>query len=224
MARRLLNGVVSCLFGLAFASGTLLAQNRIGDFVHIEPSLDITPYHGDTGTAKRIYSNIGPTSTDAYYDANGYCVTGNAQSSCGSNEQWIAAPFTPTRAAHATILEVPIQYFAGTNEFQLSVYNDAAGAPGTSLETVEVTNAPAAGTCCTMVFANLGSPGVALTANTQYWVVATADDARAANFSGYWAFANAFIAYDSSESGWLTFNDDSYYPGQEAVVVEGTFP
>lgn len=221
MARKLLNGAVSCLFGLTFASGTLLAQNRIQDFVRIAPSLDIAPYHQNAGTAKRIFSTIGPTASDAYNDTNGYCVTGTAQSSCGTSEQWIGVPFTPTRAAHATVLEAAIQYFAGTNTFQLSLYNDVSGAPGTALKTVEVSNAPAAGTCCTMSFANLGSPGVALTANTQYWVVANSDDSRAANFSGYWAFANAFIAYNPSQTGWITF--DNSFP-QEAVVVEGTFP
>jgi hypothetical protein len=223
MARKLLHGAVCGLFAMAFACGTLMAQNRIQDFVRIEPSLDITPYHAsDVGASTVVlFSNLGPTATDAYDDAFGYCVTGNNQSSCGSAEQWIAQPFTPKAASHATGIEAAIQYYAGTNALQLSLYNDVSGAPGTSLKTVEVHNAPTAGTCCTLVAASLGSPGVALTAATQYWVVASADDTHAPTFSGYWGTVNSFIAYNPAQAGWTAFNDPE---GSEAAVVKGTIP
>lgn len=222
MARKLLNGAVGSLFALTFACGTLLAQNRIQDFVHIEPSPDITPYHSvASGSLVTIFSNLGPSASNEYDDAFGYCVTGENQSSCGTTEQWIAMPFTPAKSSHATIIEAAIQYYAGTNALQLSLYNDVSGAPGTSLKTVEVRNAPTAGTCCTLVSASLGSPGIALTAATQYWVVASADDSRAPTFSGYWATANAYLGYNPAQAGWNVFNDPE---GQEAGVVVGTIP
>lgn len=222
LVKKTVKVATATLFALALACGTLLAQNKIQDFVQIEPSFDITPYHNlaPAGTVT-IFSNLGPSATNEYDDAFGYCVTGNNQSSCGTTEQWIAMPFTPTKASHATLIEAAIQYYAGTNALQLSLYNDVNGAPGTSLKTVEVRNAPASGTCCTLVAASLGTPGVALTAATQYWVVATADDTRAATFSGYWATANAYLAYNPAQAGWTSFDDPE---GQEAGVVRGTVP
>ncbi len=222
MARKLLNGAAGTLFALTFACGTLLAQNKIQDFVQIQPSLDITPFHdvAPAGTVT-IFSNLGPTSTNLYDDAFGYCVTGDNQSDCGTSEQWIAMPFTPAKDSHATIIEAAIQYYAGTNALELSLYNDADGAPGTSLKTVNVKNAPTDGTCCTLVAASLGTPGIALTGGTQYWVVATANDTLAPTFSGYWATANSYLAYNPAEAGWTTFNDPE---GQEAGEVKGTIP
>ena len=209
------------LIVLALSCGTLLAQNRVTDFRQLTPSLDIKPFVDTNASLVTIYSNIGPSATDEYQDTNGYCVTGTTQSTCGTTEQWIAMPFTPAKNSHATVIEAAIQFFAGTNQFQLALYNDVGGAPGASLKTVEVRNAPAAGTCCTLVSANLGSPGIALTAGTQYWVVATSDDTHAATFSSYWAFTNAFVAYNPAQAGWTEFNDTA---PEEAGVVKGTVP
>jgi len=209
------------LFALALACGTLLAQNRVSDFITVTPSTHITPFTDFNNATVTLYTNLGPTTTNEYYNANGYCVTGNNQSACGTTEQWIATPFTATRASHATQLQVAIQYFSGTNALQVSLYNDVGGAPGTSLKTVEAFNAPAAGTCCMLVNANLGTPGVSLTAGTQYWVVAAADDTRAPTFSGYWALTNfANLAYNPAQAGWTTFQDF----GLEAMSVRGTVP
>jgi len=221
LVKKIVKVVTATLFALALACGTLLAQNRASDFFSVTRSTNITPFTDSTNAAVTLYTNLGPTTTNEYYDADGYCVTGNNQATCGSSEQWIATPFTATKASHATQLQAAIQYQAGTNELQLSLYNDVGGAPGTSLKTVEVRNAPAAGTCCTLVSAPLGTPGVALTAGTQYWVVASADDTRAATFAGYWAFTNfANVAYNPAQAGWTVFQDF----GSEAVAVKGTVP
>jgi hypothetical protein len=209
------------LFALALACGTLLAQNRASDFFSVTRSTNVTPFTDSSNATVTLYSNLGPTATNEYYDADGYCVTGNSQSTCGTTEQWIAMPFTPAKASHATQLQVAIQFQAGTNEFQVSLYNDVGGAPGTSLKTVEARNAPAAGTCCTLVNVSLGTPGVSLTAATQYWVVASADDTHAPTFAGYWAFTNfANVGYNSAQAGWSVFQDY----GAEAGAVKGTVP
>ncbi len=209
------------LFALALACGTLLAQNRASDFFSVTRSSQITPFTESGNATVTLFSNLGPSTTNEYYDTNGYCVTGNNQSTCGTTEQWIAMPFTPAKASHATELQAAIQYFAGSNALQLSLYNDVSGAPGTSLKTVEAHNAPAAGTCCMLVSVSLGTPGISLTADTQYWVVASADDTHAPTFSGYWAFTNfANVAYNPAQAGWTTFQDD----GAEAGAVKGTIP
>jgi len=221
LVTKIVKVATATLFALALACGTLLAQNRVSDFFNVTRSTNITPFTDSSNAAVTIFSNLGPTTTNEYDNANGYCVTGNNQSGCGTTEQWIAMPFTPAKASHATQIQIAIQYFSGTNALQVSLYNDAGGAPGTSLKTVEAFNAPAAGTCCMLVNANLGTPGVSLTAGTQYWVVASADDTRAPTFSGYWAFTNfANVAYNPAQAGWITFQDN----GAEAGAVKGTVP
>ena len=223
MARKLLNAVVGSLFALTFACGTLLAQSRVSDFVKLEPSVGNTPFHeADLGAATvTIFSNLGPSSTDEYNDTDGYCVAGASPTGpeCSTDEQWIGLPFTPAKNSHATILEVAVGVFAGTNGFELSLYNDVSGVPGTPLATINVHDAPTFGTCCTLVSANLGSPGVALTAGTQYWVVARSNDTEAPTFTGAWALANDFIAYNPAQVGWFSFPS-----APEAGAVKGTVP
>jgi hypothetical protein len=221
LVTKIVKVATATLFALALACGTLLAQNRASDFFTVSHSPSVTPFTDSNNATVTLYSNLGPTTTNEYYDTNGYCVTGNNQSTCGTSEQWIATPFTPAKASHATQIQVALQYFSGTNEFQVSLYNDVGGAPGTSLKTVEGKNAPTAGTCCTLVNVSLGTPGVSLTAATQYWVVVSADDTHAPTFSAYWAFTNfANVAYNPAQAGWTTFQDN----GAEAAAVKGTVP
>ena len=220
MARKVLKGTTWGLVVLAFACGTLLAQNKVSDFLSLTPSAEITPFH-DPNVTVTLFSNLGPSATNEYYDLNGYCVTGNNQSTCGTTEQWIAMPFTPAQNSHATMIQAAIGILGGTNQFQLALFNDVGGAPGASLKTVEVHNAPTFGTCCTLVTASLGTPGVALTAGTQYWVVGMADDVHAPTFSGAWAFTNfANVGINSAQGGWSSFQDT----GAEAGAVKGTVP
>jgi hypothetical protein len=75
-------------------------------------------------------------------------------------------------------------------------------------------------TCCELVTANLGTPGIALTTNTQYWLVAMTDDINAPDFEGVWAFTNfAFVvARDIQlEAGWGTGRNG----GASAGAVKG---
>jgi hypothetical protein len=193
------------LFSLTFAAGTLLAQNA--------------------GTVT-IFSNLGPSSTNLYFhgtksdDIIGYCFVGTsnpAPERCKRAPTGIALPFTPTKNSHATMLQAAIGLIAGTNQFQLALFNDNNGVPGTALATVTINNAPPANTCCQLVTANLGTPGIALTANTQYWVVAMSD----ANFAGQWAFTNfAFNGAFTAEFGWGSVQEF----GAAAGAVRGTIP
>jgi hypothetical protein len=185
-----------------------------------------------------IFSNLGPSSTNLYFTGapdNGDCIVGAdklaSPSPCGrkATETWLAMPFTPAKNSHATMLQAAVGFFDGTNQFELALFNDDNGVPGTALATVTVTDAPLApangGVCCGLATASLGSPGIALTANTQYWVVAKTDDVNAPDFEGIWAFSNSdFVAFHQREPNgqvaWFT----ALTGGALAFAVQGTVP
>jgi len=134
-------------------------------------------------------------------------------------------PFTPKQNSHATMLQAAIGLFAGTNQFELGLFTDENGVPGTSLATVTVTDAPPADSCCKLVSANLGTPGITLTANTQYWVVAKTDDVDAPDFEGIWAFTNfAFVAVHSFQPNGEAAWGIEQNVGGFAFAVNGTTP
>jgi len=84
---------------------------------------------------------------------------------------WQGNAFTPATSATATAISVGLgDLNSGHGSIQLSLYSDNAGVPGTALGTGTATNVQDYGTCCGATTATL-SPGVALTAGTQYWVV-----------------------------------------------------
>lgn len=210
------------VFALLLACGTLLAQSRVSDFIRLTPPLEVTATPPDlTPAVVTIFSDLGPSATDNYNDTDGYCVSGSTPSgsTCNTGEQWIGMPFVPKQNSHATQVQTAVGTFGGTNTLVLSIYNDVSGLPGTALKSVTVHNAPTFGTCCTLVSASMGSPGVALTAGTQYWVVATTDDTHAPTFTGAWALANNFIAYNPANSAWASFPS-----APEAGAVKGTVP
>lgn len=204
----------SCLFVLMLASGMLLAQ--------VSPQMSHTKDSGkrivqpSSGLAT-IFSNLGPTATDDYYDSNGYNVDGPSNSS-GLSEQWIAIPFTPRANAHVTTISAPIGYIAGTEEVVISLYSDSGGLPGSQLASGTTTSMPAFGTCCTLATVTITS--TAVTKGTQYWIVGSSDDTNAPDFYGAWMATNeANIGYNLSVSGWNTFNGNV-----PAVSVQGTIP
>ena len=218
---------------LSLAAGLCLA------LVLSAPSATAQAGHSDAPTVT-IFSNLGPSSTDLYFTGtsitafNGDCIIGASKPQehfCGrhTGETWLAMPFTPQKNSHATTLQAAVGVFDGTNQFELALFNDDHGTPGTALATVTVTDAPPApakgGTCCDLATAVLGSPGIALTANTQYWVVAKTDDVNAPDFEGIWAFTNfAFVgAHDLQPDGqvaWFTFQN----AGSLAFAVKRTVP
>ena len=151
-----------------------------------------------------IFSNLGPSTKNLYFtgtssdDITGLCIVGAANPNrerCNQPETWRAMPFIPNQNSHSTVLQVAIGLAEGTNQFQLALFDDKNGAPGNQLATVTVKDAPPLGICCNLVTADLGTAGIALTAGTQYWVVAKSDDVHAPDFQGIWAFTNfSFVA------------------------------
>ena len=209
-----------CLFVLKLACGTLLAQSR-PHTIHVSPSGRVVP--GALPPANiTIFSNLGPTPTDLYYSANGWVVTGPADVTFG--EQWVAVPFIAKQNSHAFRLQVAVGYLSGTNKFTLGLYSDSGGTVGTALINTTVTNAPPFGVCCATVTKNLPPPGIALTAGTQYWVVARSTPTGADDFEGAWAFSNLGVAFNDAEAGWTTFSVGDFGAGQPAAAVLGTTP
>lgn len=206
---------------VAFASvlalaGTMFAQGpRVAHSAH--PSKQVTPAPDLPAGLRIIFSNLGPSSTDEYNDSSGYDVLGSANT-LGFGEQWIALPFTPAANATVTDLAAAIGWEAGTKAVVLGLYADNAGAPGTLLASAESTHIPTFGTCCELVEVKITATPV--TAGTQYWIGATADDTHASTFTGVFMSSNsANIAYNPAQEGWFTFSTN--FP---AAAAAGTIP
>jgi hypothetical protein len=205
------------LFVLTIACTSLLAQN-----LKVAPrpthASRVVPYVENNGKANiTIFTNLGPSPTNLYNAlAGGYYVSGS--SAADTTEQWISIPFTNKVADHATQIQAAIGYISGTKKVNLGLYTDNAGVVGTMLAQVSTTRIPVFGVCCQVVQVNI--PATALTANTQYWVVASVDDVAAPDFEGAWQPSNtANFGADEAQGGW--FAASNLWPG---VAVKGTNP
>ena len=194
----------------------------------------------NTSATVTIFSNLGPSSTNLYFigvsilGSNGECIIGADKLTlnfCGrhTGETWLAMPFTPQKNSHATMLQAAVELFDGTNQFELALFNDDNGTPGTALATVTAAAVPrgpnGGAVCCELATASLGSPGIALTANTQYWVVAKTDDVNAPDFEGIWAFTNfAFVGVHSGQPNGQQAWGTEQLAGGLAFAVQGTVP
>jgi hypothetical protein len=209
-----LKRVLGCLFLLTLASGICWAQDSLG-VSHTTPHGPITP--AEPSSFRLIFSNIGPTSGDAYYESSGYNVDGPTNSA-DLSEQWIGVPFTPRVDAHVEQLQASIGLVSGTSLVQIGLYSDNSGTVGTQLAVGETATMPAFGTCCTL--ATVKITPTAVTAGTQYWIVGLPDDTNAPDFYGAWMGSNeANIGADVAQGGWETFN--GLVP---AAAARGTIP
>jgi len=109
-----------------------------------------------------------------YPEATYFSIWGNTIAQGGSNypfQTWVAEPFTP--AANATVNQIEVsagRQGGGTAGFEIGLYNDANGVPGTVIKSAHVSNLPIYGECCALASV-FDSVGVQVTAGTQYWVV-----------------------------------------------------
>jgi len=122
----------------------------------------------DAGLTK-IADNITRYKDSPYWGWYGYTSYGPQADGANGTEQWLASAFTPTANHVATKVEIPAEYYSGTDAFDLSIYNDAGGVPGTALHTWHITNLPHA-VCCSVVGGSYEN-GIPLTGGQQYWVV-----------------------------------------------------
>lgn len=219
--KKTLWGTLLCI--MVMCSFALFAQeHRTGLMIaHTSEKSDIRVPSQEPATTK-IYTNLG-TATDAYNDGNGFDVAGPA-STLGES-QFIALPFTPKADSHVTEIQAAVQYDnAGANQVRLSLYTDAAGVPGTIIAGPQtIKNLAIFGTCCTLTSWKLKA-AVAVTAATQYWVVAdTPATGTGDDFFGVWDFVPAapLQAYNVAGGGWTDLNGFEELP---AGQVLGTVP
>jgi len=203
---------------------TLLAQTpgtpkvvhtREKSAIHVAPQT--TPE-----TLKKIYSNLGSSKTDLYYDESGVVIQGPAVPNVNGYYVFIALPFTPKSNSTVMQVQVAVQYQGiGANQVNLSIYGDAGGAPGVILAgPVTVTNLPEAGTCCTLAVANF--PALTVTGGSKYWVVAdTPLTGIGSDFLGVWDSVPKIIPMAVGDTyGWFASNANDLPAGE----VRGTIP
>jgi hypothetical protein len=217
IGKMVLKRALGSLFVLMLASGMLLAQNsrlKVAHTVHTGP---VTPAQGTPSTLKVIFSNIGPTPSNAYNDTTGYYVLG-PNNSVGLSEQAIGVPFTPKSNSHVTQLTVAVGWISGTKLVNVGLYSDAGGTVGAVLASGQSSAIPAFGSCCGLVSVTI--PSTAVSFGTQYWIVATSDDTNAPDFTGVFQAANnGIIAGDVGQTGWFSFTTNT-----PAAAAKGTVP
>ena len=209
--------VLTCFFVLTLASGLLLAQEAGLKVAHTTHTGPITAAKNPKPSLTTIFSNLGPTPTNAYNDTTGYYVLG-PNNSVALPEQWIGVPFTPSADAHVEQLQLAIGYISGTSLVDVGLYSDNAGTVGSPLATGHAVTIPTFGTCCQLVTVNIKSTSI--TKGTQYWIVATSDDTNAADFTGVFQASNlAIIAGDVGLAGWFSFTTNT-----PAAAARGSIP
>jgi hypothetical protein len=156
-----------------------------------------------------IFTNLDRTSAELYGAGAGVLVTGNSVPF--EPEVWEALPFTPKANLHAKTLAAAIACVSGTKKVNLGIYSDSGGTVGTLIPGGQnsTTQIPDSGDCCELTIVRLSGAGVALTAGTQYWLVASPDNVNAPDFSGIWQLSNlALSAYQEPEHfvNWTSFS------------------
>ncbi len=157
-----------------------------------------------------------------YGAGSGYLLSGNKAQF--APEIWLALPFKAKANLHAKTLAAAIAYTSGTKKVNLGLYSDDAGLPGTLLPDGQgsTTDIPTSGQCCELARVTLPGPGVALTAGTQYWLVASPDNIEAPDFKGIWQVSSlAVSAYEQPEQ---LINWTSFSAGWMAAEIRGTNP
>lgn len=211
----ILKRALGALTLVTLASGLVLAQSPSTlKIAHTTKSKTVTKTKNPSAV-RLLWSNLGPSPTDAYNGTEGYYILG-PNNSVGYSEQYIAIPFTPHVNETASELQVAVQYESGTNKFIVGIYADNNGAPGTLIASGEGSDAPAFGSCCQTV--NVSIPSTALSQGVQYWVGVSSDDTNASDFTGVFVASNlAVIGYDEAQDGWASFSTET-----PAAAVWGT--
>lgn len=212
-----LQRALSGLFVMTLASGITLAQNSGPLKVAKTTRSNTSSATKNPSSARKLWSNLGPSPTNAYNATTGYYVLG-PNNSVGLSEQWIGVPFVPKVNETVTALQVGVQWISGTNSFVVGLYSDNNGTAGTLLASGTGGNAPAFGSCCQTV--NVTIPATSISQGSQYWIVASSDDTNAPDFTGVYVASNlAIIAGDVGQGGWFSFSTLT-----PAAAAWGTIP
>jgi len=165
----------------------------------------------------KVFSNISKYPFARYFCCYGWTISG--PSSQIGEQIWLAAPFTPSSKTTAKKVEVSAGWFLGTDSLVVGIAEDDGGVPGDMLASKLVNNVFEFGTCCTLTTAFF-SKGVALDANTQYWVVMSTNS-KDEDFGGAWAINTTddrnYTFATNTGTGWAT---TSAFLGGYAVLGE----
>jgi len=171
-----------------------------------------------------FYSNLGSTAcTGCNYDtSNGLLVIGPANCFASGATQWAAVPFIAGKSGQVRKVQVAVTLDSalcsnGANKFQVAIYSDACAGPAALLGGPVTVTAPAAP--CGLATANFGTTGPALTAGTEYWVVAETA-ANQTKFTGvWWQSYHELTSFNLNDgNGWLY--PATYGPNDLAMSVQ----
>lgn len=202
---------------LALCSLTVFAQSGESSRATEKLAIEVPP-QGDAVALKKIYSNLGPKTDPYWVNAYSWIVAGP---NAATGAVFVAMPFTPKANFLLSQVQVAVLYTSGDNQVDLNIYTDAGGVPGSLLAgPVTVTNLAVAGTCCTLAVANF-TP-VAVTAGTQYWVIAdTPLTGVGSDFHGVWNHVAKDIPMSFNRgSGWAKDTADNLPAGEVLGTVQ----
>jgi hypothetical protein len=210
--------VVAVVCLLLLCSLTMFAAEH-ATVAHVKATSNVRiPSPAPDAGLVQIYSNLGPLSTDIYNDTYGFYLLG--PSSFFGFSQSTALPFTPKNNSTVIQVRVPIQWYndGSADTAQVSIYSDNGGVPGSVIAGPFAITPPAGFTCCRLTTVSV-SPGLSVTAGTQYWVEADG----LGTFDGLWLVkADAPITgYNQFDSGWF---DNIGQDVGAAGAVYGTVP
>lgn len=207
-----------CVLSVVTLASGILGAQEAGPFKVAKTNRSGVAAKTKNPTASRkLWSNLGPSPTNAYNPTTGYYVLGPSNS-VGLAEQWIGVPFVPKVNETVTALQFGVQWISGTNTFIAGLYSDNAGTVGTLLASGTGSNAPTFGTCCQTV--NVNIPATSISQGSQYWIVASSDDTNAPDFTGVFVASNlAVISGDVGLGGWFSFTTNT-----PAAAAWGTIP
>jgi hypothetical protein len=115
-----------------------------------------------------LFSDLG-SPRNVYNRADGWRVSG-ANSQTGMSFT-TASQFQPANSGTVSQIDVAVTYVSGVNSFNVALYSDNGGLPGTVLsQWNSLSSSTNFGGCCGMVTIS-GITGISLTAGTDYWLV-----------------------------------------------------
>jgi len=196
-----------CSFALTLASTTLLFGQNRPIFVHATHIIvGARVWQPEPDSQHKIFSNVGPSNNE--YQTAGFLVSGPKNTLSDESES-IAVPFVLGNTGYTlTKVEAPLQYYGyGQNYVQVCLYSDNSGAVGTQIgQCVSKSNLPIFGVTNTLTTFNFTKQGLALSANTQYWIVAQEPSkGEKADAVVIWDAESSLQAYNVANGGWSVF-------------------
>lgn len=198
-----------CVSVAAFASAAM-ADNvlKVGPAAHYTGKVVPNANQNSPDAPVVIFNNLGTDPLNLYNALEGgYYVAGPTNGTI-ADSQWIAIPFsTKAAAVHAKNLQAAIGWVSGVKQVRLAIYTDAGGLVGTQVGGGVTATIPDLGVCCAMTTVVVPGAGVALLANTKYWLVAVST-AGAPDLLSAW---QSSVLYNTGgnvgNAGWFTFSN-----------------